>query len=518
MLRRTLLRAALATAPLATPAIAANPRTLRYIPDADLAILDPVWTTATITRDHAYMVFDQLYGIDETDTVRPQMLAGHTLEGGTTWTLTLRNGLRFHDGTPVLAADAVQSIRRWAARTPFGQALLAASDEIAAPDDRTIRIRLKRRFPVDRCLANGPPIMPARLAATDPSRAILEMVGSGPFRFLPDERVSGARAAYARFEGYVPRDGAPSYTAGPKIAHVDRVEWTVIPDPSTAGAALQSNEADWWGSATYDLLPWLRRARGLVVGTVQGPGQIPILRFNHLHPPFDDPAIRRAILPALDQAEFMHALAGDERALWRTGVGAFALESRMANAVGLEALTAPRSLEAARQALRATAYAGQPVLLMSPADVPNVSATSLVAADLLRRIGFTVDLQVMDWGTLLQRRSKEAPPAEGGWNAVTTSLNGTGIMDPAGHIGIRSDGRRAWPGWPTSPPMEALRAAWLEQDDLAAQQAIARDIQARFWQDVPYIPLGETYTAYAHTTRLRGVPYGFPQFYGVKLD
>lgn len=516
MHRRSLLAAA---ATLAAPAIAAGRPVLRFIPDADLAVLDPVWTTATVTRDHAYLVFDHLWGFDAGNQVQPQMLAGHTLDAGhTTWTLMLRDGLRFHDGEPVRAADVVPSIQRWAARSPFGQLLLAASDEIRAVDDRTVLIRLKRPFPVSRCLANGPPIMPARLAVTDPGRQVREMVGSGPFRFLADEHMAGARVAYARFDGYRPReDGVPSFTAGPKIAHLDRVEWTVIPDTGTASAAMQSGETDWWGAPSFDMIPRLRRLRTVVIEVLNTQGSVPILRFNHLHPPFDRAAVRRAVLPAIDQASFMQALAGDDRTFWKTGVGVFALESPMASSVGMEVLTGPRDLGAAQRALQAAGYDGTSVVVMSPADLPTVSATSQLAADLLKRIGFAVDLQVMDWGTLIQRRSKEVAPGQGGWNVVTTGLTGSGIMDPAAHIGLRADGRAAWAGWPTSPTLEALRARWLEADTLAAQQAICRDIQAQFWIDLPYVPLGETYQPYAFNRRVTGIPTGFPLFYGVRV-
>ncbi len=247
--RRRIIQAG--TAVLAAPVIARADavRTLRYVPQADLAVLDPVWTTATVTSTHALVVFDTLYGLDAQYRPQPQMVEGHTIEDdGRRWTLTLRDGLRFHDGEPVRGRDVVASIRRWAARDMFGQELVAIADEIVAPDDKTVRLRLKRPFPLlPQALGKVTPsmcaIMPERLAQTDPNRQITEMIGSGPFRFLPAERIAGARAAYARFEGYVPRaSGTPSRTAGPKVAHFDRVEWQVIPDQATAVAALQTGE------------------------------------------------------------------------------------------------------------------------------------------------------------------------------------------------------------------------------------------------------------------------------------
>jgi peptide/nickel transport system substrate-binding protein len=519
MQRRTILKAAVA-ASLAAPRIARadGPRVLRHIPEADLAVLDPVWTTANVTRNHAFMVFDTLYGADASFNVQPQMVGAQQVENDTDWRLRLRPGLRFHNGEPVLARDAVASIKRWATRSSFGQKLLETADEISAADDATIRLRMKKPFPVARALSNSAQIMPEHLAMTDAAKQVAEVVGSGPFRFLADERVPGARVAYARFDGYVPRaDGAASFTAGPKIVHVDRVEWTVIPDPSTAASAMMAGESDWWGP-TADLVPELKKSTKVRLETIDTQGGIAVMRFNHLYPPFDNPLVRRALLGVVDQAEFMTAVAGDDRTQWRDGVGVFTPGSPMASTAGLEVLTGPRDFARARADLKAAGYAGEPVVVMNPADLPEVSAFALLGADTLTKAGMNVDLQTMDWGTLIQRRAKTDPPAKGGWNMVFTSLNGSGTMDPADHIGLRANGLKAWAGWPTSQALENLRDAWFDTDDLAAQQAICVKIQLQFWQDVPYIPLGQRFGPMAFNTRVVDVPRGFPLFYGLRLS
>lgn len=251
--RRTVLSGAAATAVAPSITRAQSASTLKFVPAADLSSLDPVWTTSYQSRDHGFMVFDTLFGLTEDFRAEPQTAEGAVSDDqGKTWRITLRDGLLFHDGSKVLARDAVASIRRWGARDGFGQALLAATDELAAPDDKTIQFRLKAPFPLlPDALAKTPPsmcpIMPQRLAETDPKRQLTEMVGSGPFRFKPDERIAGAEVIYERNTVYVPRgSGTPSGTAGPKIAHFDRVEWRIIQDPATASAALQRGEVDWW--------------------------------------------------------------------------------------------------------------------------------------------------------------------------------------------------------------------------------------------------------------------------------
>ncbi len=521
MRRRTLLAAGAA---LAMPGLVrAEPeRVLRFIPQSDLTALDPVWTSVYVTRNHGYLVFDTLYGQDSAYRLQPQMVAGHTVEeDGRRWRLTLRDGLRFHDGTPVLARDGVASIRRWARRDAFGQTLMLATDELSAPDDRTIQFRLKAPFPflpeaLGKIGINMLPIMPERLASTDAFKPVTEMVGSGPFRFLADERVVGARVAYARFEGYRPReDGTPDWTAGPKLAHFDRVHWTVIPDGATAAAALQRGEADWWEQPLFDLLPLLRRP-DIALPVVEVTGNIGLLRLNQLHPPFDNAAIRRAVLSALDQAEFMAAVVGDAPGAARTGVGYFAPGTPMASEAGLEALRATRDPGAARQAIQAAGYAGERVVVMTPSDYPRIDALCNVAADLFRRCGLNVELQAMDWGSVIQRRASKAPVDQGGWSAFITTFTGADMASPAGNLALRGNGQGGWFGWPTAPKLEQLRDAWLAAPDPAAQRAVAADIQRQAFVDVPFLPLGGFIQPTAMSRSLTGGLTGMPLFWNIR--
>jgi len=518
--RRALMTTGLAA--LARPAIAQPARTLRFIPESDVAVLDPIWTTATVTRNHGYLVFDTLYGQDATFQVQPQMVAGHTMEAdGKLWRLTLRDDLRFHDGEPVRAQDAVPSIRRFAARDAFGRALMEATDELSAADDRTIQFRLKRPFPLlpaalGKTGTSMPCIMPERLARTDANTQVTEMVGSGPYRFLPGERVPGSLVAYERFGAYVPRpDGPATFTAGPKRAWFDRVEWQVIPDAGTAASALANGEVDWWQSPVPDLQAMLRRKPGIRIEVLDPGGGLGCLRFNQLFPPFNNPAIRQALLGAVDQSEVMRAVAGDERALWRDHVGVFSPGTPMATDAGTDAVMGKPDFPAVRRALADAGYAGEKVVFLDPTDYPTTHAMALVMADAFQQCGLNVDLVSTDWGTLVQRRSSRKPPAEGGWNVFLTYLNGTNNFNPASQLGLRGNGDGAWFGWPSAPRLEALRAEWFEAPDLASQQRICAEIQRQFFVDVPYLPLGAYYDATA-TRRLGGVRMGFPQFYDVQ--
>lgn len=519
MRRRPLLASLASSFSLAAPALARSDaaRTLRFIPIADLGLIDPIVTTTYITRNHAYLVWDTLYGLDARYNPQPQMAAGHSVEqDGRLVRITLRPGLAFHDGTAVRARDAVASIRRWGVRDGLGQALLAETDELSAPDDTTIEFRLKRPFPLlfDALAKTSPPVcfvMPERLAITDPATPIREAVGSGPYRFIADERVSGARVVYAKFDGYRPRDdGTPSGTAGPKRAWFDRIEWQVIPDAATAAAALLSNEADWWEFPTPDLVPLLRRRADLTVENPDPAGFLAALRFNQLHPPFDDPALRRALLPAIRQADFMQAVAGTAPGAWNDGIGFFPPGSPSANTVGMAALTGPRDAGAARAAL-----SGVPVTVIGPTDYPNVQALTEVGADMLRRTGAKVDYTPSDWATVVQRRANRGLPSQGGWDVLFTFFSGVDFLNPAVHLMLRSNGTAAWPGWPTAPRLEALRMAWMQADP-AAQPALAQQIQAAAFEDLPYVPLGQFFQPTAFRRELTGMLQGPTLFWNIR--
>ncbi len=515
-------------AALAAPAIgqAQAARVLKFIPQSDLGSLDPVWTVYFPVRNHAYLVFDTLYGQAGPEAgfrATPQMAAGHTVEDdGRTWTLRLRDGLRFHDGEPVLARDCVASIRRWGARDSFGQTLMQRTDALSAPDDRTVVFRLKRPFPrladaLGKSNGNMCAIMPERLAATDPFKQVTEMVGSGPFRFKADERVPGSFVAYERFQGYVPcSGGVPDATAGPKVAHFDRVEWHVIPDPATAAAALQSGEMDWWELTTADLLPSLRRNGKIAVKTLAAGRFAPGLRPNHLLPPFSNPAVRRALLGAIDQTQMMLAAVGADPSLWRVPCGFFSPNSPLASDAGMNVLTGPRDDGEVRKRLQAAGYKGETVALMVAADYPTLKALCDVAADAMRRVGMTVDYQAMDAATMMQRRTSRKPADQGGWNLFCASAAESDLLTPATHYALRGNGDQAQPGWPTSPRIEALYEQWLDASNPAEQKTLAAALQRQAFEDVPYYPLGFYHRPTAYRADLAGVLDDIPAFWNVR--
>lgn len=522
MQRRTFLAAAGAAA-LARPAIAQPARGLAFVPQAALSSLDPIWTTATVTRNHAFLVYETLYGLDDSLAPRPQMAEGHVMEpDGLRWTITLRQGLVFHDGTLVLARDCAASLARWMRRDSLGQTLGERLDAIETPDDRTLVFRLKRRFPpllaaLAKILPPAPVMMPERIAKTDPFKQITEVVGSGPFRFRTDEYVSGSLSVYERFDRYAPRSEAASFTSGGKRALVDRVEWRVIPEAATAAAALRTGQIDWWEMPLPDLIPSLKQAKDVTIARLDPYGLWPVLRFNHIQGPTTNPAVRQAILAGIDQTEVMQAVMGDDSTAYNAPVGCFAPGTRFANDAAMDRLGGPKpDIGKIKAMLEAGGYKGERVVLMHPTDQPFYDAMSQVAAAAIKRIGINLDDQAMDWGTVVQRRASKEPLDKGGWSLFATSFSALDYVDPVTAPALRGNGGAAWYGWPTNPEMERLREAWIDSDDPAEQQRLTRAMQQIALTEAFYVPLGQYFQSAGFRSNVTGQLKGpIPLFWNV---
>jgi peptide/nickel transport system substrate-binding protein len=483
---------------IAAPALSqgAAARTLRFVPQANLANFDPIWGTQYVVRNAAVLVWDTLYGFDERLQPQRQMVEGEEVSAdGKTWTFRLREGLRFHDGEPVLAKDVVASINRWMPRDPMGQLLRRLNEELAVVDDRSFRWRLSAPFPkMTMALGkNATPmcfIMPERIAArTDSFTQISEHVGSGPMRFVRNEWVPGARAVFTRFEQYVPRNEPASWLAGGKRMMVDRVEWVVMPDPATASAALQNGEVDWWENPITDLVPVLRRNRNVAVDIADPLGNIGSFRMNHLHPPFNNLKVRQAVMTALSQEDYMRALVGDDNNLWKVMGGFFTPGTPLYTEEG-GAMMKAANLDAGKRLLAESGYAGEPVICIVAQDQPITKAQGDVTADLLKRLGMSVDFVATDWGTTGQRRAMKNPPNQGGWGMFHTWHAGADAINPVLYNAIRANGDGAWFGWPNVPAVEAEVPNWLAASNLEQERAAIGRLNRAAVENVVYCPTG----------------------------
>jgi len=335
-------------------------------------------------------------------------------------------------------------------------------------------------------------------------------------RFKRDEWVPGSKAVFERFPDYQPRQEAADWLAGGKRINFDRIEWNIIPDPATAAAALQNGEVDWWEAPTADLLPLLRRNRNITVDIPNPTGLVGWGRFNHLHPPFDNPGIRRALMGAINQADYMTAVTGTDRSLWRENVGFFPPETPFASDAGLEVLKGPRDYDKVKREIAAAGYKGEKVVLLAATDLANVHALGQVGHDMLQKCGLNVDYVATDWGTVVARRASREPPEKGGWSIFFTFWTGLDVIDPGVNQPIRGNGTSGWWGWAKSERLEALRSRWFDAPDLAAQQAITREMQAVAFEEAPTLPCGQYFPTTAFRRSLSDVPKGLPLFWGLK--
>ena len=497
MKRRSILQGAVAgVAGAALPRFAigqqADAKVLKFVPQANLTLLDPIITTAAVTANHAWMVYDTLFGVNSKLEPKPQMAEGFTVsDDGRTYLIKLRDGLKFHDGEPVRAQDCAPSLARWAVRDPFGQTLMKVLDGFSAADDRTVKVTLKQPFPllIQAIGQQNSFIMPERMAKTDPFKAITEHVGSGPFRFLLNEFVAGSSAAWQKFAGYLPRQEAPDWFTGGKVAHFERIEWKIIPDSATAAAALQSGEVDWYEQVQADLVPLLKRNPNIIFGPSNPQGYIGGLRFNHLNPPFNDVRLRRAVQMAVNQEDYMTAIMGTDRANWQLCRSQFPCGTTYG--VETDLPVQKGDLETARRMVREAGYSGQKAVVINPTDFHTIGPLGDISFDMLKKIGINVELAATDWGTVVQRRGSKELVDKGGWSIFHTWFTGGFILNPIVTPPYRGLGAAGWFGWYDNPKVEQMTQEWLDAKDDDARKRIAAAIQVENYAQVPTINLGQ---------------------------
>jgi peptide/nickel transport system substrate-binding protein len=504
----------------AAPAAAQDKKTLKVVMHSGLRITDPIITTAYISRNHGYMIYDTLFAVDEKFEVKPQMVRDWTVsDDKLTYTFTLRDGLKFHDGKPVTGEDVVASLQRWGKRDGMGQKLMEFTKELTAVDDKTVRLVLKEPYglvlaSLGKPSSNVPFIMPKRMAETPADKNVPEEIGSGPFRFVAAEFQPGLKVVYEKNPDYVPRSEPANWLSGGKVAKLDRVEWINIPDYQTAVNALINGEIDYIEQPPHDFLPILKKARDVKVQNFNPLGFSGMLRMNWLHPPFNNVKVRQAVLLAVNQQDYLDAQIGDPE--WYQPCKAFFIcGTPLATDAGAPAKP---DLDKAKQLLKEGGYDGSPIVVMQPTDLAIVAPLAPVTVQALRNIGMTVDMQSMDWQTLVGRRAKQDPPSQGGWNIFHTTWVNADMTNPLANLGANAKGKTGgWFGWPEDQEIEKLRDAFSRETDPAKQKKIAEDIQKRMYEVVMYVPTGLYTMPYAFRGNVSGIVAGpVPVFWNVE--
>jgi len=488
--------ALVAGAALLSQGAAAQEKVLRVIPHSNLAILDPIWTTQYMARNHGYMIYDTLFGTDEKGQIKPQMVDTWTVSpDNRLWTFKLRKGLEFHDGKPVTGEDVTASITRWGKRDALGQKLFTFVERLDSPAPDTFRIFLREPCGIvleslGKPSSNVPFIMPKRVADTPADKQIDDYTGSGPYVFKRDEFKPGEKAVYTRFAKYVPRKEPPSGTAGGKVVYVDRVEWNLaLRDAQTQVNALSKGEVDILELPAFESYAALKADPNVEIVNKNPTGYQFMLRFNALHPPFNNPKVRQAALAALSQEPFLKAQVGVKE-YYHSCASMFGCGTPYGVTKGSD-VQIKGSIAKARELLKASGYNGEKVVLMKPSDYTTLTKLPDVAAQLLRQAGFNVDLQAMDWNTLVSRRAKKDAPDKGGWSIFITSWVVPDIWSPLANAAIGAAGEKSWFGWPTDAQMETLRDQFAREIDPAKKKAIAEAIHVRAYEIGTHAPLGE---------------------------
>ena len=483
-------------------------KVLRVAPHSNLTIIDPVWTTAYITQEHGYMIYDTLFAQDSQGGFHPQMVDRYQTSGDNkTWTFTLRDGLEFHDGSPVTSDDVIASLRRWGQRDSLGITLLSVTEGFEAVDKKTFRIKLKEPYPLmleslGKSSTNVPFIMPKRIAETPADKQISETIGSGPFIFAKDEWKPGEKIVYLKNPKYKPRPEPSNGLAGGKIAKVDRVEWLIIKDPQTQVNALVAGEIDMIESPAHESYAAFKDKPDIQLEGKAVRRQA-MLRFNHLQPPFNNVKIRQAAMAALDQTALLRAQVGIPT-MFSTCLSVYPCGSPLSTSKGMEQI-GRGDVKRAKALLKEAGYDGTPVVIMQPTDLAVLARFPVMAAQLLRQAGFKVDLQAMDWQTLVSRRAKKDPPDKGGWNILITNFTRFDLVNPVAHPMLAAGCDKAWFGWACDSEVERLRQAFLRASTDAERKALGEQVQVRAMELGLYFPIGEYWFPHAFRRNVHGV-------------
>jgi peptide/nickel transport system substrate-binding protein len=514
-LRRTLAATALAAGlALGLTAGATAETVLRVVPQADLKNIDPIWTTAAITANHGYMVYDTLFALDANLEPQPQMVDSYDVSAdGLTYTFKLRDGLLFHDGSPVEAGDVVASIRRWAAKRSDGMAMMDRTSSLEAADARTFVLKLKEKFgPAIQVMAN--PTLPLFImreeeAMTDPNTQVAEVIGSGPFVFIKDQWVPGNKVVYTKFDKYKPRSEPSSGFAGGKVVKVDKVEWIYIPDTNTATQALIAGEVDAYEIPPIDLLPVLEADPNITVKVLDKLGKMGHIRPNHRWPPFNNVKARQALQLLVDQTAFLAAQVGNP-SLEKVCYSVFMCDSPLETDAYADQWKKQDKAKA-KSLLAEAGYKGEPIVVLVPTDQQIIYNNVLVMIDLLKEIGVNVDAQAMDWSTLTSRRPKTEDPntqPNVGWHIFPTWWTGYNMSSPLTNqpLVATGDEKSAWFGWPKDDKIEALRADFIAAGTKEEQMKVIDGLTKRFYEFIPYLNTGQFVTPVAWRNNLKGVP------------
>jgi len=447
--------------------------------------LDLHTTTAVITQQITWHIYEGLYTYDKNYNAVPLLVEGHTVsDQGRTYTFKLRRGVKFHNGKELTSADVVASLRRWGKVSTVGKALFRDVEAVDAKDPYTVAIYLKEPLGaliMGLARANaGAVIYPKEIVDASGEAQIKQFIGTGPYRFVehrPDRHVK-----LARFKDYAARTDAPDGGFGGKrTAYLDEILFIPVPDVAVRLAGVETGEYHYSQQIQQDQFDRVKGMRDVVPGIIKPAGWSTAV-LNHKQGLMTDKRIRQAFQAALDMEPIMAAGFGN-KAFYRLDPGLhFVEQPQWHSKVGGE-LYNQKNKAKAQKLLKDANYSGQAVRWITTKEYQWMYKNALVAKQQLEEVGFKIDLQVVDWATLVQRRNK--PEA---FDVFSTGI--TFNPEPAYNTGMACN----WPGWWCQEDKEHWLEALARESDPAKRKAMLEKVQAIFYDDVGRIKYGDYFS------------------------
>ncbi|RWP47015.1 ABC transporter substrate-binding protein [Mesorhizobium sp.] len=478
------------------PTTAQTVRMARYGVDS----FDSMVSTAQSTGNHGLAIYDTLFALDSKLMPQPQMVEKWGVsDDKRIYTFELRDGLGWHDGTPVTAADCVASIRRWSQVAPGGKLITERAKDISALNDKTFVISLREPLGLltEILASTATPVLcvmrekDASLAATE---QVTANIGSGPFKFNQALAKPGASFTYDRNEHYVPRQEPPDGFAGGKVVKVERVIWDFIEDQQTAFAALQAGEIDFIELPAADLYPLFKSDPALELQVLNKGGDIYFMRMNCLKKPFDNVKARQAVLHLIDQEAVMRTSFPPE--LIRPIISFFGNDTPYASNDNTGWYKKGGNPERAKQLLSEAGYSGEALVILQHANWREANTMEQFLADTLKKIGVNAELVPSDQAAFVARRKSRD------WDIFMGSETDYDRSTPISNSTLSASGEQGWWGWPKSDEYEALRAKWAEVETLEERQALAREMQRIQWDIAGTVLLGSAVSPIARSKTL----------------
>ncbi|MGK9052804.1 ABC transporter substrate-binding protein [Neorhizobium petrolearium] len=467
--------------------------------------LDPMVSTADLVGIVTQHIFETLYTFDKNWKVTP-LLAESLPEisaDGKTYTIKLRTGIKFHDGSDMTSEDVVASLERWKKLASRGKQAAGFIEGIAAADPATVTITLKQPYaPLASLLAfnnSAAIIIPAEKQAD----TMTDFVGTGPY--MLKERKADQYIQLARFDGYKPREGESDGYGGARHQYLDEIRFVPVPDPNTRVEAAVSGQYDYVDSLPVESFDKLKASQATQPLLLK-PFGYPVFVFNTAEGAAKNVEVRKAIRQALSMEDMMAAAFG--------GTDFYALNGNIypsnyvwSTDAGVEGNYNAADPEGAAAAAKAAGYNGEPIRILTSRQYEFHYKMAQVAAEYLKLAGFTVDMQVVDWATLTQRRADKAL-----WDIYIT--HSPFLPEPA-LIGSLSTSS---PGWWDTPTRKAAVDAFTSEVDPDKRVALWADVQKAIYADVPFMKIGDFNAVAAVSTKLEGVdPAPWPYFWNASI-